>query len=266
MTKLFDLTGKVALVLGAAGMLGEAQALGLASAGADIVLADVFPKNTEATISAIQELGSRAIFQQVDIRSPESVEALTQAALAEFGKIDILINSAGITHRYPSEEFDDQVFDRILDINLHGMFYTCQSVGKVMKAQGGGRIINMASVFAFAGNPESIAYAASKGAAAQLTRTLAVEWAEFNIAVNGIAPSWFETPMGTLSDNIDSLYKGSTRKPTKEELFNRTIGKVPLKRMGQPHEIIGATVFLASAEASMVTGHLLAVDGGFLAQ
>ncbi|CAK4851047.1 unnamed protein product [Aphanomyces euteiches] len=247
-------------------MLGEAQAIGLAKAGADIVLADVSPKHTEATLQQIKELGRKAIFIQVDITAPESVEALTQNVLREFGKIDILINSAGITHRYPSEEFDDAVFDRIMDINLNGMFYSCQSVGKIMKAQGGGRIINMASVFAFAGNPESIAYAASKGAVAQLTRTLAVEWADANIAVNGIAPSWFETPMGTLSDNIDTLYSGSTRKPTKEELFNRTIGKVPLKRMGQPHEIVGATVFLASQEASMVTGHLLAVDGGFLAQ
>ncbi|OCT15437.1 hypothetical protein A8709_15275 [Paenibacillus pectinilyticus] len=266
MTTLFDLTGKVALVIGAAGMLGEAQAIGLASAGADIVLADVFPKNTDATIQSIQNLGREAVFEQVDVTSYSSVEALTQKVVAQFGRIDILVNSAGITHRYPSEEFDDAVFDRIMDINLHGMFYACQSVGQVMMAQGGGRIINMASIFAFAGNPESIAYAASKGAVAQLTRTLAVEWADKHIAVNGITPSWFETPMGTLSDNIDSLYSGSTRKPTKEELFNRTIGKVPLKRMGQPHEIVGATVFLASQEASMVTGHLLAVDGGFLAQ
>jgi NAD(P)-dependent dehydrogenase (short-subunit alcohol dehydrogenase family) len=125
----------------------------------------------------------------------------------------------------------------------------------------------MASIFGFAGNPESIAYAASKGGVVQLTRTLAVEWADHNIAVNAIAPSWFETPMGTLSDNIDTIYKGASRKPTKEELYQRTIGKVPLKRMGQPHEIIGATVFLAShAASSLMTGHVLAVDGGFLAQ
>ncbi len=266
MRTLFDLSGKVAVIIGAAGMLGGAQALGLAAAGADIVLADVSSRNAETTLDSIRNLGRRAVFQQVDITSPESVEALTQRALSEFGKIDILVNSAGITHRYPSEEFDDAVFDRIMDINLHGLYYACRSVGNVMITQGFGRIINMASIFAFAGNPESIAYAASKGAVAQLTRTLAVEWADANIAVNGIAPSWFETPMGTLSDNIDTIYSGSTRKPTREELFNRTIGKVPLKRMGQPHEIVGATVFLASDEASLVTGHLLAVDGGFLAQ
>lgn len=266
MNRLFDLTGKTAVVVGAGGMLGGAQAMGLAEAGADILLADVAFGNSANTLEAIRQLGRKAEFQQVDITDPVSVDGLMQAALSHFGRIDVLVNSAGITHRYPSEEFVNDVFDRIMDINLHGLYYACRAAFPIMKQAGGGRIINMASIFGFAGNPESIAYAASKGAVAQLTRSLAVEWAPHGIAVNGIAPSWFETPMGTLVNDLDRIYAGASRKPTKEELHDRTIGRVPLGRMGQPEEIMGATVFLASDASSMVTGHFVAVDGGFLAQ
>lgn len=265
-TRPFDLSGKVALIVGGGGALGGAQAEGLARAGADIVIADLAPDSSEARLAAIRRLGRKTRFQQVNVADPDSVETLVEAACSFAGRLNIVVNSAGITQRYPSEEFDDRAFDRILDVNLHGLFYTCKAAAIRMMRNGGGRIINTASIFSFAGNPESIAYAASKGAVAQLTHTLAVEWAQYGIAVNAVAPSWFETPMGTLANDIDRMYAGASRKPAKEELHARTVGRVPLLRMGQPHEIVGATVFLASEAASMVTGHILAVDGGFLAQ
>jgi NAD(P)-dependent dehydrogenase (short-subunit alcohol dehydrogenase family) len=184
----------------------------------------------------------------------------------EFGRIDILLNSAGVTRRYPSEEFDEQQFDRIIDINLNGLFYACQAVGKVMIGQGGGRIINMGSIFSSTGLPESLAYSVSKGAVAQITRTLAVEWAAFGVAVNAVLPSWFETPLGNVVADRAQFYKGASKLPSAEQLRERTVGRVPLGRLGKPEEIVGATVFLASEASSMVTGHLLAVDGGFLIQ
>ena len=264
MNQPFDLTGKVALVVGAGG-LGGAQAVGLARAGADIAVGDVCATQLEQTRQTVERVGRRATAHQVDITRREDVCRLAGEVVAGHGEIDILVNAAGVTRRAPSEEFSEQEFDRILDVNLNGLFFTCQAVGKVMIAQGGGRIINMASIFAEVGNPESVAYAASKGAVAQVTRTLALEWTPYNIAVNAISPSWFDTSMAAGLNDTAELYKGSTVIPSNDEVYKRTVGRVPFKRMGLPEEIVGATVFLASDAASMVTGHLLAVDGGYLA-
>jgi gluconate 5-dehydrogenase/2-deoxy-D-gluconate 3-dehydrogenase len=265
MKGLFDLTGKTALVIGAGG-LGEPQAIGLAEAGADVALADVNKERMEATKAEIAKRGRKVITFPVDITDAANVKLLVSDVVAQFGRIDILLNSAGITRRYPSEEYDEEMFDRIIDINLNGLFYACREVGKVMIEQGGGRIINMGSIFSAVGLPESLAYSTSKGAVSQLTRALAVEWAEHGIAVNGIMPSWFETPMGNVVADRASFYKGASKLPSPEELQERTTGRVPMRRLGLPREIVGATVFLASDAASMVTGHMLAVDGGFLAQ
>lgn len=261
MTNMFDLTGKVALVIGIGG-LGQPQAVGLADAGATVALADIDMKRLEAVSAEIADKAHSVKTFQVNVTDAQSVEALVADVVKEYGRIDILLNSAGMTRRFRSEEFDEDVFDQIIALNLNGLFYACQEVGKVMIRQGGGRIINMGSIFSAAGLPESLAYSTSKGAVAQITRTLAVEWAEHGIAVNGIMPSWFETPMG----NVVANYKGASTQLTPEQLHERTVGRVPLRRKGMPDEIIGATVFLASDAASMVTGHMLAVDGGFLAQ
>ncbi|WP_135553602.1 SDR family NAD(P)-dependent oxidoreductase [Paenibacillus cymbidii] len=266
MNNPFDLSGKTAIVVGGAGGLGRQQAIGLANAGADVAVADVNAERLAAVKREIERIGRKARTFLTDITDASAVQAMTDAVVADYGRIDILVNAAGITQRHPSEDFPEELFERILNINLNGLFYACQSVGSVMIRQGGGRIINVASIFATVGLPESVAYSMSKGAVVQITRTLAVEWADCHVAVNGLMPSWFETPMGKVADNRDQFYKGATRVPTAEELQKKTIGRVPLRRYGLPHEIIGATVFLASDAASMVTGHLLAVDGGFLAQ
>jgi len=266
MKSLFDLTGKTALVFGAAGGLGRQQAIGLASAGAVVAVADQNAEGLGVTESEISVNGGSGKSFPVDITNFQAVESVVDAVVGSFGKIDILVNSAGMTRRSPSEEYDADLFDRILNVNLDGIFFACQAVGKHMIRQQSGRIINAGSIFGVVGIPESPAYAASKGAVTQLTRALAVEWAEHGIAVNGLLPSWFETPMGNVVADRKNFYRGASRLPSPEELAERTTGRVPFKRLGQPWEIIGATLFLASEASSMVTGHLLAVDGGFLAQ
>jgi len=263
MIQEFDLSGRTALVIGAAGDLGRHQALGLARAGADVALADLNMENLAALRLEIEKLGRKARHYALDVTDPAAMDQTVTAVTGDFGRIDILVNSAGITRRGASEDYDQELFERILDINLNGTFYACQAVGKIMIQQGGGRIINMGSIFSATGIVESPAYAMSKGAVGQLTRALAVEWAPYHVAVNSILPSWFDTQMGKVDP---SFYKGAAKAPSQEELRKRTIGRVPMQRLGQPHEIVGATVFLASGAASMVTGHSLAVDGGFLIQ
>lgn len=262
----FSLHGKTALVIGAAGGLGREQAVGLARAGADVALADRNPDGLRATRSAIEALGRKAWEFPLDITVRDDVDAVVEAAGERGGRLDILVNSAGMTRRGASEDYDADLFERILDINLNGLFYACQSAGRRMIGNGGGRIINMGSIFSSAGIAESPAYAMSKGAVAQLTRALAVEWAPFGIAVNAILPSWFDTAMGNVVADREKFYAGRAAVPASSDLEARTTGRVPLRRLGRPPEIVGATVFLASPAASMVTGHLLAVDGGFLAQ
>lgn len=263
MIQEFDLSGRTALVIGAAGDLGRHQALGLARAGADVALAGLNTEGLSALQLEIKKLGREACHYALDVTDPEAVEQTIAAVASDFGKVNILVNSAGITRRGASEDYDQELFERILDINLNGTFYACQAVGRIMIPQGGGRIINMGSIFSACGIAESPAYAMSKGAVGQLTRALAVEWAPHQIAVNSILPSWFDTQMGKVDP---SFYKGAAKAPSQEELKKRTIGRVPMQRLGNPHEIVGATVFLASDAASMVTGHSLAVDGGFLIQ
>jgi NAD(P)-dependent dehydrogenase (short-subunit alcohol dehydrogenase family) len=250
----FDLDGEVALITGAAGGLGAAIASGLAQAGARLVLADLSAEGMAAVQDRIQNMGTDVRVQRTDVTRADEVAAAVDLAVDEWKKLDILVNCAGITLRRAAVDFPEAEWDRILAINLKGTWLCCQAAGRVMIRQQRGRIINMASIGGLVGLPMSVAYCASKGGVVQLTRTLAVEWASYGVTVNAIAPSTFETPM--VKAVLDS----------EPEYRQRVVDRIPVGRMGQPEEVIGAVIYLAAPSSSMVTGHILSVDGGYTAQ
>ncbi len=248
----FDLTGRVAIVLGGTSGIGRALVDGLVDAGADVVASSRRQAEVDATALAIEQRGKRTLRLATDVTDRASLEALRAAALAAFGKVDILVNCAGYTRRRPTLEVDDGEWNGILDTNLSGTFRACQVFGAAMLERGYGRIVNIASLAAFVGLYEVAAYAASKAGVAALTRALAVEWGARGVLVNAIAPGVFRTALN--QDLLDGTERG-------REFKLRT----PLGRFGRVEELAGAAVFLASEAASFVNGEVLVVDGGFLA-
>jgi NAD(P)-dependent dehydrogenase (short-subunit alcohol dehydrogenase family) len=251
--KGLSLEGKRALVFGGTSGLGKSIALGFAEAGADVVPVSRRAEEVQKTAGEIRALGRRTMELTADVTRREEIQRVIDRMRAELGRIDILVNSAGTTKRAPSLEFADEDWNRILNINLNGTWYACQMVGRVMKEQMYGRIINLASIGAFLSLHEVTAYCASKGAVAMMTRCLGAEWVKYNITVNALAPGVFETP----------LNRNVVHEPGRKASI---MAHTPMKRFGNLEEIKGVAIFLASDSASFVTGEVIAVDGGFMAQ
>ena len=250
--QLFSLEGKVAVVTGGTSGIGLALSLGLADAGAHVVASARREQLVDAAAKEIEARGRKTLRIASDVGDRASLEKLSAAVIEAFGKVDILVNCAGIIKRAPTLSFDEAEWTNILNVNLTGTLRACQVFGKPMLERGYGRIVNIASLNSFVALNEVAAYAASKAGVASLTRSLAVEWSKKGVTVNAVAPGVFRTDLN--AQLLDSTPRG-------QELLMRT----PMGRFGKTEEVVGAVLYLASDSASFVTGQILVVDGGFLA-
>ena len=247
-----DLNGRVAVVVGATSGLGKEIALGLAEHGADVVPGGRREDLLRDVCDEIERVGRRTLHHPVDARLKDSLEAFRDSILSTFGRVDILVNSAGRTFRKPSIAIAAEEWSSLFETNLTAVLQSCQVFFEPLKASGVARVINLSSLSSYVAFHEVAAYCASKSAVLSLTRSLACEWAQYNICVNAIAPGVFPTELN------ESLLNGSERG---REILLRT----PMRRFGHPRELVGAAVLLASDAASFITGQSIVVDGGYLA-
>jgi len=252
-SELFRLEGKIALVTGSAQGLGKEIALTLAQNGCSLVLADIaYP---EETAKQIEEIGSRSISVKADISDEAEVKDMVEKAISEYKKVDILVNNAGISQLSytATEDLPIEEWDKIIAVNLRGTFLCCKHVGKQMIGSGGGSIINISTTAGMTGVPRAPAYCASKAGIILLTKSLALEWVRYNIRVNAIAPHYLET----------ELTKGLR---ASEKVYDGLVKQIPMRRFAKPAEVVGTVLFLSSPASSYITGTVIVVDGGFLAQ
>ncbi|MGD2095162.1 MAG: glucose 1-dehydrogenase [Phycisphaerales bacterium] len=250
MQDLFNLSGKVAIVTGTSRGLGQYFARALAKAGADLVITSRELSRLTEFKQEIESLGRKALAVQLDVLSQSDIEDMVQAAIKEYGKIDILVNNAGLNIRNPSVKFSSQDWDTVLDTNLKGSFFCAQAVAKEMIKQNYGRIINIGSCTCVFGMEGIAPYTASRGGILSMTRSLAVEWGRFGITVNVLAPGWFKTAQNAV------LYEN-------KDWVNYITERIPINRPGQPNDLDGTVVFLASEASAYITGQIILVDGGF---
>ncbi len=251
--KLFDLKGRVAIVTGGNGGIGLGMAQGMADLGATIVVAGRNAEKAEAAVSQLQESGAEAAFIAVDVADDQSCADLITASVAQFGRLDILINNAGMNNRKLPDEYDMAEWRQVMDVNLNSAFACCQAAHPEMQKAGGGKIINIGSMYSIFGGPYTVPYAASKGGIVQMTKGLATAWAKDNIQVNAVLPGWIDTELTqTARRVVDGLH---------ENVLRRT----PAGRWGEAGDMAGIAAFLASPASDYVTGTAIPVDGGYSA-
>jgi 2-dehydro-3-deoxy-D-gluconate 5-dehydrogenase len=249
--KLFDLSGSVAIVTGASTGLGRGISLGLAEAGADVVLVDYV--SSSETAEEITALGRKSLIIEANLATIEPVQSIVDKAVSSFGKVDIIVNNAGIIRRTPAIDFSEKDWDDVMAINSKTVFFFCQAAARNMMKRKFGKIINIASLLAFQGGIIVPSYSASKGAVAQITKALANEWAQHGINVNAIAPGYMAT------NNTKALREDPVR-------AKAILDRIPAGRWGVPDDLKGAAVFLASHASDYMNGHVLVVDGGWMAR
>lgn len=249
----FSLKNKVALVTGGNRGLGKGIAFALAQAGADVAIVGRDEEKNKQVVEEIQQLGRKAVSFSVNLSNISEIRNLVDHVVSQFGKIDVLVNNAGVSHTQAALEIEEENWDMVMDLNVKTLFFCSQAVARIMKDQGFGKIINMASVAGAVGDVGISPYTASKAAVINLTRSLALEWARYGIQVNAIGPAYIETDMNRLE-------------LSSPKVRDKIIGKTPMKRLGEIDEIAGPVVFLASDASTYMTGETVFVDGGWLAQ
>ena len=253
LSRQFGLHGKVAVVTGASRGLGQGIALALGEAGATVIAIGSSTKSVESTIDLLVKKDVECAGYGCDQSDTSQIIDIVNKIIENHGRIDVLVNNAGTIKRSPAHEFSDEDWNEVINVNLNGVFTFCREAGKQMLKQGSGKIINIASLLSFSGGITVPAYAASKGGVAQLTKALANEWANKNIQVNAIAPGYFET------DNTFNIRQDKER-------FESISSRIPAGKWGQPDDLAGAAIFLSSKASSYVNGHVLLVDGGWMAR
>ena len=253
-SELFNLSGRIAVITGGAKGLGRSMALALADAGSDVVISDILISSAKNVAKEIEKKGQRSLGIKLDVTQSGEVQKMVNEVTEHFGRIDILINNAGINIISPAENFALKDWNRVVNINLTGVFLCSQAVGKVMIKQRGGKIINIASLFGTIGSPhDAVAYNSSKAGVINLTRSLAIEWAKYDIHVNAIAPGIIETDL-------------TRNRLENKEYYNSWIDRTPLGRIGTPEDLYGAIIYLSSEASNWLTGHTIVIDGGYTAQ